>query len=403
MKLVSQRSERLVELEAVRGIASVVVLVHHCLLGFAPTLSGLVAPPQWWSLFGTPFFAFINGNAAVVVFFVLSGFVLTYWAIETEDEKLLGVAALKRWPRLAFPIVIVNIFAALLLMLDLYSNRAVNDLTGSGWLGWFYGANRYPVPELFGAVYEGAIGTFLFGKNHFNASLWTMHYEFFGSFMAFGIAWLLIGARMIRLLAAVAVVLIVYQYYSPNFLCLVAGVVLAFARHHLPPDLIVANRARLRACLVTVGLTAAILLFGYHEHIQTPASMRFYEFLTPLANHNPLLFRIALHTTGAIIVLLIALEFADYLRTPIMSLLGRLSFPIYLLHIPLICSIGCYAYLSASSGYGNVLAAVTAIAVVMMITIALALPLSALDLHWLAILKRASISLRSERNNKTIA
>jgi peptidoglycan/LPS O-acetylase OafA/YrhL len=401
MELASPRPVRLVELEAIRGIASIVVLVHHCLLGFAPTISGLVVSPKWWSLFGTPFFAFINGTAAVVVFFVLSGFVLTYWAIETEDGRLLGVAALKRWPRLAFPVVAVNILAAVLLILDLYSNRTTNNLTDSVWLGWFYGANRYQTPELFGAVYEGVIGTFLFGKNSFNSNLWTMYYEFFGSFMAFGLGWLLIGARMTRLLVAFAVVLFVYLYCSPIFLCLVAGVALAFVRRHLPLGRFAVDRPRLRTCMTTVGLAAATLLFGYHEHIHTPASMRFYECLAPLANHNPLFFRIALHTTGAVIVLLIALAFADTLRTPFMTLLGRLSFPIYLLQIPVICSIGCYTYLSAFSAFGSNLAALAAIAVTMIVTVALALPLSALDLYWLTVLKRTSLALRLERGRKS--
>src|SRR3954454_20974042 len=99
--------ERLIELEAVRGIASFVVLAHHCFLGFAPSLlHGLVTPPGPGSLFGTPLFAFMNGGAAVVVFFVLSGFVLTYRAIERDDPKPLLAGALKRWPRLALPVVI---------------------------------------------------------------------------------------------------------------------------------------------------------------------------------------------------------------------------------------------------------------------------------------------------------
>src|SRR3954453_4043897 len=124
IKVILLPRERLIELEAVRGIASVLVLVHHSLLGFAPSLHGLVAPPGPWSLFGTPFFAFIDGSAAVVVFFVLSGFVLTYRAIGHDDPKPLLTGALKRWPRLALPVLISTTIGGLLAALDLYWNVA---------------------------------------------------------------------------------------------------------------------------------------------------------------------------------------------------------------------------------------------------------------------------------------
>ena len=71
---------------------------------------GLVGPTKAWSLSGTPLFALVNGSAAVVVFFVLSGFVLTYRAIESDDTSRLWLGAARRWPRLAAPVIVVNIW-----------------------------------------------------------------------------------------------------------------------------------------------------------------------------------------------------------------------------------------------------------------------------------------------------
>jgi peptidoglycan/LPS O-acetylase OafA/YrhL len=68
-----QVPKKLIELEALRGLAAVVVLFHHFMLGFTPRLHGMLYPEQPYSLFGTPAFAFVNGSAAVIVFFVLSG------------------------------------------------------------------------------------------------------------------------------------------------------------------------------------------------------------------------------------------------------------------------------------------------------------------------------------------
>ena len=63
-----------------RGIAAFVVFLFHFLLGFAPQYHGQEAATAipGSNLFETPFFFLINGHAAVMFFFVLSGFVLSY-------------------------------------------------------------------------------------------------------------------------------------------------------------------------------------------------------------------------------------------------------------------------------------------------------------------------------------
>lgn len=173
---------RFAELEALRGIAALIVLVHHCLLGFAPQLHGLVTPLAPYSLFGTPVFALVNGSAAVVLFFVLSGFVLTIGIVQSRDLRRISVSAIKRLPRLALPVVAVNILSALLLVGGFYRNMEVAPLTGSPWLGWFFGwpPNWRDLPA---AITEGAATTFFLNRSAYNASLWTMYHEFWGSFL----------------------------------------------------------------------------------------------------------------------------------------------------------------------------------------------------------------------------
>lgn len=381
----SHQSERMVELEAVRGIAAVVVLFHHCLLGFLPSLTGLVVAPQPWSLFGTPFFAVLNGSAAVALFFVLSGFVLTYRAIDAASPRMLALAALRRWPRLAFPVLIVNLGAGVLFALGLYANVAADAATGSIWLAWLYRANPYPAPDVLAAAYEGTIATFLFGKGAFNPSLWTMYYEFYGSFLAFALAFLLIGGRVPHLLAASILAVIVCRYVSAYAFCFVAGVALGAARHRLRE--LFARHAARRGWMAGAGLTAALLLFGYHEHIP-PGPLGTYDFLAPLAQAAPLALRIALHTAGAAIVLIVALEYGHLLRGPFAAWLGRMSFPVYLLHIPVLCSAGCAVYLALLPALRHPLAGAAAILVTIALTFVLAIPLADLDRRWLALLRR---------------
>jgi Acyltransferase family len=71
------RSEKDVPLEALRGLAAIVVINCHLVIGFWPSLWYPLKHPWWFGPF--------NGNAAVSLFFVLSGLVLTRRAIQTKN------------------------------------------------------------------------------------------------------------------------------------------------------------------------------------------------------------------------------------------------------------------------------------------------------------------------------
>ena len=106
-------ARRLVELEALRGLAAIVVLINH-LLGVLSKVNGLRYPHEPLSLYGTPLFAFVNGSAAVVLFFVLSGFFLTVESFRDRSCWSLRMGAFKRRPRLVVPISTVNLMSGAL-------------------------------------------------------------------------------------------------------------------------------------------------------------------------------------------------------------------------------------------------------------------------------------------------
>jgi peptidoglycan/LPS O-acetylase OafA/YrhL len=67
--------QKLIPLEAMPGLAAIIVLIHHVLLGFAPYISGLLPQARNTNSFvGEWYFFLFNGTSSVTFFFTLSGF-----------------------------------------------------------------------------------------------------------------------------------------------------------------------------------------------------------------------------------------------------------------------------------------------------------------------------------------
>lgn len=101
---------RLAELDALRGVAAVIVLLHHAVqLVPAPPAPEVVAQMEgvWRTLLDvTPLRAVEAGRSPVLFFFVLSGFVLTRALLRNGSPGLLAFAA-QRTTRLMLPVAAV--------------------------------------------------------------------------------------------------------------------------------------------------------------------------------------------------------------------------------------------------------------------------------------------------------
>ncbi|HTA15756.1 MAG TPA: acyltransferase [Solirubrobacteraceae bacterium] len=93
--LEGQRVGRVHALDGLRGLAAVVVVLHHALLASAPSLASVygAAPPSSlrtveWLLAYTPLHIVWAGQEFVVVFFVLSGFVLSLPAVHGKRQPV---------------------------------------------------------------------------------------------------------------------------------------------------------------------------------------------------------------------------------------------------------------------------------------------------------------------------
>jgi peptidoglycan/LPS O-acetylase OafA/YrhL len=132
----SERSGKLAELDGLRGVTALVVVIWHFIYAFLPQRIGIVPSFDPASgLFGSRMFALLDGPGAVMLFFVLSGYVLppAYFRSGRIEAVLRAVA--KRWFRLAGLTVLAAVGSYLLFRFGLYEYRAAAVLTPSDMTG----------------------------------------------------------------------------------------------------------------------------------------------------------------------------------------------------------------------------------------------------------------------------
>jgi peptidoglycan/LPS O-acetylase OafA/YrhL len=363
-----------IPLEAIRGIGALVVIVWHVCYGFFPHAIGVYSgfAAQNWQ--GSPLFVFMNGPAAVALFFVLSGFVLTRRYFEFGNNRTLLKGAVKRWPRLMGPVLLVVLASYVLFKLDLYWFEQAGAVSGSPWLMTFALAyNVKPPIEFWDAVRQGTFLTFFRGDFYYDSNLWTMHPEFIGSFMAFGLAPILLAARKLSMLLTISLVgmaSVLADYAILNQTSLIAfpiGVGIAA---------LVSRDLAMPRGIAYMALLMALYLLGF-----SGADLGIYAVL-----YHPIFVTHSyeVNVIGAGILITV-IETSPAIRKifsgPISQFLGDLSFPIYLVHVLIICSAGSAIYLWAG--------AAPAVLAVLILSVLISLPLIAFNKWWIKHLNAA--------------
>ncbi|MDD3181744.1 MAG: acyltransferase [Alphaproteobacteria bacterium] len=361
-------------LEAVRGLASITVFIWHFFLAFDPNF--LFDPDR--GVVGMPYFAFFHGTAAVDLFFVLSGFVLTRRFFETGDRDLLITGAMKRWFRL-IPVVLISVLSSWTCFhFGLYAYEQAAQMSQSSWLQLCGGAHYPPVdPSFLSAFWQGFFDAIIRGEANFNSNLWTLHIEFWGSLLAFAFAW---GVRQLHGEAPFVWLLVL----------IVGGVVSFIDLHYLAfilGPLLAAYGSRLRPVGVKGGLPlliAGLIFLGYR------APIGFYEVMQPLAAIPRDTLYVLFSLAGSALVILSCITWPalnESMQSRLSRFLGQISFPLYALHIVTICSLGSAVFVFMGSSdlfYAKLFTAM----ILVPTTVALAYLLSLVDQAWVRRLNR---------------
>jgi peptidoglycan/LPS O-acetylase OafA/YrhL len=317
--------DRKAYLDGLRGCAACVVFFAHILIALNSHLNAL-----------------FNGNAAVCVFFVLSGYVLT--DLSRRSDLSFPAQALRRYVRLVVPMLVTSGFAWALLAAGLYRNLEAAAALDSWWLARWYGFE----PSFRGMVVEAVYGVFVSGQSIYNCNLWTMRPELIGSLWIFVIN-ATAPARGLRTVCYIALALFYAADYLPLF---PAGALL----YEFQPEIAGAVSKLRGHALPAVSFAVGLLLCTI---ITTEREFTGPVFAWLPADTNDTHW----HMIGAPIVVAATLHWPlaqAALASRLGRFLGRISFVLYLVHVPIICSFTAWAFLA----FGATIAALSTVVLV---------------------------------------
>ncbi|HEY1379393.1 MAG TPA: acyltransferase [Gemmataceae bacterium] len=323
------RASKLHALDSARGVAAFVVVVHHAACAFAPALVHDRYAP-WLRI------AF-QGAFPVRFFFVLSGFVLSLSYFRSGRVGALRSAAVRRFFRLGVPVAAAVAFAYALFALGLYFNVpagvAQHQPPEHRWLHHWY---LFTPTATDAAAEAGWRALFEYDTRHtYNNVLWTMGVEFRGSLFVFALLALVGGLRN-RSALYFAVGMVLWRLGLYHLIDFVAGAALCdwyVARGAA------AGAADRNALAVAALLIAAGLVIGGSAPADVETAKYYGVAVVPPR----------LWMTAAAVMVVGGIVYSPAVQSALvarpLALLGRMSFSLYLIHVPVFCSLSSWLYL----------------------------------------------------------
>jgi len=320
----AKSSKHETSLDGLRGVAALIVVVHHYALMFYPAMI-FNDPKQVKSALDTwvattPLDLLIGGNFAVSLFFVLSAYVLTRKHVGKQDGLPLVSSMAKRYPRLGIPVFTSVMLCFVALWTRVFLTNDGWELLASG--QWHFFA---PIMASFkNALIEATTGAVFQGSNTFNGALWTMSIEFYGSLGVFlfmllfdPLAW-----RWRLVLYCIALTL----SWGTFYMAFILGLILSEMQAHQIKRLQwIGARSWVIALLMGVGLFLGSIPIYFPVWDGT-----MYAFLP--RGEWPHIY----HILGALCVVTAVVSSTKLrvmLESPFCNFLGTISFAMYLVHV----------------------------------------------------------------------
>ena len=348
-------------IESIRGIAAFVVVFAHIITALdSPPVTGLPASlaganPVVRTVGMIAFWPLGTGRLPVAIFFVLSGMALSQGYLRGGGLGYLQSAAIRRYFRLMIPCLISVLFAYSLLHANLMHNpEAAGIILAEGgqapWIDVAY-TYRWTFED---TIREGTWNLFFsdqsaFAEGRLNSVLWTMRPELIGSFIVFAFL-ALFGRHGNRAGLAFGIAALSALSGFTMLALFPMGVGLAIARHNSPA-------LRLSPPMAVGLILAGLWLGGLYDYSGE------WKMRIPIT-HSVINSAEAAPCLGAVFVVLglvLTPAFCAALERKPFLWLGKISFGLYLCHVPIIMSLGCWLYVESRGGGLSHAAAILAV------------------------------------------
>ncbi len=292
---------------------------------------------------GRDFSEFLEGKFAVAVFFVLSGYVLSLSFHNAPDLRPARAAlrslCMRRYPRLAVPVLVSVLLAYLFHDLGWISIARLGKELGpvsEGILSSYYAFT----PHLGGAIRSALWDSFFHfsATTSYNVALWSMQSELLSSYFLFGFLYFF-GKHPWRVILYGMTFFWLYLLGENGCIAFLLGSAICDASIHCTPRVgarLYQTKAGLFVWLGIIAVLALEMDAGRASYLILPAAA------IHVALHSPLL--------------------CSTLSSAPMQFLGKISFSLYLVHLPLFCLLAFPLYVGwARSFLGNGARELTAI------------------------------------------
>ena len=318
--------------ESIRGVACLMVVFSHISYTFFPYLHAFngKADPDingiQYFIHESPFAFFFSGSAAVYMFFVLSGFILTKVALShsSSPQKIFSMS-IKRYPRLMIPALTSCLIAFVFFL--------IFDITSPNLSEWIneYGAGEY---SFFGAMYSGLIDVFFVsGQSTYNPVLWTMKIELIGSFVIYIICLnhLVFKIKYFPVMILFLIISLISLGWIENSLGL--GLLSFYGGYAFST-----YGKKIPGVVALPVLALGIYLAGAHNDSWS------YSFLSPLLGQKTY---IACNFFSGFIIVYAILFNSNLIKLfsgRLTVFMGKVSFSVYLIHMPILSTLGVYLF-----------------------------------------------------------
>lgn len=343
VKVVKVSDGRQKHIDGLKGIACVMIMVGHY-LGIVKFTSGMPGYSLGIvkSITNANWGMFLDESIWLRLFFVISGYLLAMSKITTI--KQLGKKSVKRFLRLFLPVLGACVFIYILYVFVGFHNAETKAVFTNTWFQDYYYNYAFSWKDIFIEPIKIVLGG---GTTYFNAPYWCIKAMFYSSIIIYLATWLMKFSKksIVNLGISIVVTIIAKLLLGEIGYACCLGMI---SRKIVEMDFSFWENKYISNVMV---IGSVFLVFGLHSTI--------YELVTRVIPNIPSVLEYSVQWgIFYFAILIIASNYNNYVKrlltNKLFMWLNSISFGIYSLHWPIVCSVGALLILLIKGNMGVV-------------------------------------------------